>query len=97
MECLLLWIRMGGALANVLHQEVVHIRVWEEDGGFIAECSDIPGCMSQGDTRNAALANLMDAISMCLEVIAEDAGYRHINPQPEYIELPIQSVINATL
>lgn len=59
-------------LTKVINQECVHIRVWEADGGFISECVDIPGCMSQGDTRAEALANLVDAIGACLEVIAED-------------------------
>ena len=44
------------------------------DGYIMAECLDIPGCISQGKTHQEALANLMDAISVCLEVIAEDAA-----------------------
>jgi len=34
----------------------------ELDGGWIAECLDIPGVMSQGDTEQAALDGLRDAI-----------------------------------
>jgi len=44
------------------------------DGYIMAECLDIPGCISQGKTHQEALANLMDAISVCLEVIAQDAA-----------------------
>jgi predicted RNase H-like HicB family nuclease len=33
------------------------------DGGWVAECPDIPGCFSQGDTRDEALSNLSDAIA----------------------------------
>jgi len=40
----------------------------------MAECLDIPGCISQGKTPREALGNLMEAISVCLEVIAEDAA-----------------------
>jgi len=43
----------------------------DEDGVWIAECPSIPGCVSQGDTRAAALANVQDAIRLCLEVRAE--------------------------
>jgi predicted RNA binding protein YcfA (HicA-like mRNA interferase family) len=32
-----------------------------EDGGFIAELRELPGCMTHGDTRAGALANLEDA------------------------------------
>lgn len=34
----------------------------ELDGGWIAECLELPGCMSQGDTREEALRNLIEAI-----------------------------------
>jgi len=44
------------------------------DGYIMAECLDIPGCVSQGKTHAEALANLTDAISVCLEVILEDAA-----------------------
>jgi predicted RNase H-like HicB family nuclease len=39
-----------------------------EDGYIIAECPSIPGCMSQGRTREEALENIKDAILACLEV-----------------------------
>ncbi len=43
----------------------------DEDGKWVIECPSIPGCVSQGDTRNEALANIRDAIAGCLEVRAE--------------------------
>ncbi len=86
---------MEKALTSVLNQQCVRIRVWEEDGGFIAECFDIPGCMSQGDSRNKALINLMDAIIVCLEVIAEDAGQPLPENVSEFIELPISQFLTA--
>jgi predicted RNase H-like HicB family nuclease len=43
----------------------------DEDGVWIAECPSIPGCVSQGDTREEALANIQEAIALCLEVRAE--------------------------
>jgi predicted RNase H-like HicB family nuclease len=39
----------------------------DEDGGFVVECPVIPGCISQGDTRDEALANIREAIELCLE------------------------------
>ena len=43
----------------------------DDDGVWIAECPSIPGCVSQGDTRDEALANVREAIALCLEVRAE--------------------------
>jgi predicted RNase H-like HicB family nuclease len=35
----------------------------ESDEGFAIWCDDLPGCNSQGETREEALANIKDAIS----------------------------------
>ena len=43
----------------------------DEDGVWIAECPSIPGCVSQGKTKDAALKNIQEAIVLCLEVRAE--------------------------
>ena len=43
----------------------------DEDGVRIVECPSIPGCVSQGRTREEALANIREAIRLCLEVRAD--------------------------
>ncbi|CAN5810233.1 type II toxin-antitoxin system HicB family antitoxin [soil metagenome] len=43
----------------------------DEDGVYVVECPAIPGCISQGQTRDEALENIKDAIKLCLEVRAE--------------------------
>ena len=43
----------------------------DEDGVWVAECPSIPGCVSQGYTRESALKNIQEAIALCLEVRAE--------------------------
>ena len=43
----------------------------DEDGVWIVECPAIPGCVSQGKTREQALDNIREAIALCLEVRAE--------------------------
>ena len=43
----------------------------DEDGVWIAECPSIPGCVSQGTTKDEALDNIKEAIQLCLEVRAE--------------------------
>ena len=43
----------------------------DEDGVWVVECPSIPGCVSQGATRDQAMANICEAIAACLEVRAE--------------------------
>jgi predicted RNase H-like HicB family nuclease len=43
----------------------------DEDGVWVAECPSIPGCVSQGNTREEALDNVKEAIELCLQVRAE--------------------------
>ncbi|HOE64325.1 MAG TPA: type II toxin-antitoxin system HicB family antitoxin [Candidatus Sumerlaeota bacterium] len=43
----------------------------DEDGVWIAECPSIPGCVSQGKTKDEAQDNIKEAIELCLEVRAE--------------------------
>lgn len=43
----------------------------DEDGVWIAECPSIPGCISQGATKDEAAANLHEAILGGLGVRAE--------------------------
>ena len=43
----------------------------DEDNMWIVECPTIPGCISQGSSKEAALENIKDAITACLEVRAE--------------------------
>lgn len=40
----------------------------DEDGVWVVECPSIPGCVSQGATKEEALVNVQDAIKACLEV-----------------------------
>jgi predicted RNase H-like HicB family nuclease len=43
----------------------------DEDGAWVVECPSIPGCVSQGASRDEAIENIKDAIRVCLEVRAE--------------------------
>ena len=42
-----------------------------EDGYLVAEVPSLPGCISQGKTRDEALANIQEAIALHLEVLRE--------------------------
>jgi predicted RNase H-like HicB family nuclease len=43
----------------------------DEDGVWIVECPSIPGCVSQGKTKEQAVKNIKEAIALCLEMLAE--------------------------
>jgi len=50
-----------------------HVVLIESDEGFAVSCPSLPGCHSQGATREEALANIREAIALWLEVAEEDA------------------------
>lgn len=43
----------------------------EEGGGFLATVPDLPGCMSDGETPEEAIANVQDAIAAWIEAAQE--------------------------
>jgi predicted RNase H-like HicB family nuclease len=53
----------------------------DEDGNFIAQCPSLPGCISEGKTREEALANIKDAIEGYLASLK-----KHDEPIPPPIE-----------
>jgi len=52
------------------------IRLIETEEGWSVSCLDLPGCHSQGSTRDEALEAIRDAISLWLEVEAEESGIK---------------------
>jgi len=56
---------------NLTHMKFLTTLERDEDGVWIAECPSIPGCVSQGETRQEALTNIREAIAACLEVRAD--------------------------
>ena len=43
-----------------------------EDGFWVVECPSLPGCISQGKTKEQALENIKEAIELYIEVLKED-------------------------
>ena len=52
-----------------------------DGGGFAATVPDLPGCMSDGETPEEAIANVREAIDAWLEA-ARDAGRAIPTPSP---------------
>ncbi len=59
----------------------------DEDGMYIAECLSLPGCISQGKTREEVLRDIQDAIKGYLESLK-----KHDEPIPPPIEEEIVEV-----
>lgn len=53
----------------------------DEDDVFVAKCPSLPGCISQGKTREEALANITDAASGYLQSLK-----KHNEPLPHIEE-----------
>ncbi len=59
-----------------------------EDGYWIAECPSLPGCISQGKTREGTIRNIREAIDAYVAALEEDGL-----PVPdERFELPTVAV-----
>ena len=43
-----------------------------EDGFWVAECPSLPGCISQGETRDQAVANIREAIEGYVLALQDD-------------------------
>ena len=57
-----------------------------EEGGYWAEVLALPGCVSEGDTRDEVLANIREAAEGWLEVAAERAP---CDPEGQVVEVEL--------
>ena len=62
----------------------------DEDGMYVAECPALPGCVSQGKTRQEAVDNIKDAINGYLESLK-----KHNEPIPPSISEEVVEVYNG--
>jgi predicted RNase H-like HicB family nuclease len=54
------------------------VTLFESDEGWAVCCPDLPGCHSQGATREEALENIREAIRLWLEVETEETGLKRL-------------------
>jgi predicted RNase H-like HicB family nuclease len=47
------------------------VRLKESEEGYAVWCPSLPGCWSQGATKEEALENIKDAIQLYLETVEE--------------------------
>ena len=59
----------------------------EPDEGFVAAVPALPGCVSQGDTREDALRNIREAIELYLEDCRESGDLIPSESGREFVEI----------
>jgi predicted RNase H-like HicB family nuclease len=57
-----------------------------DEGGYTVVVPALPGCISEGDTREEALQNIQEAIELYLEPVEDD---RTFAPNAESLELTL--------
>ena len=57
-----------------------------EDGGFTVFVPTLPGCISEGESKEEALKNIREAIELYLEPVEDDLA---LSPDAEQIELAV--------
>jgi len=59
----------------------------EPEGGYSAQCVELPGAISQGDNRKQALANIKEAIEGYLEAFPEELN--QLKRKRELVEITV--------
>ena len=57
-----------------------------DDGGFTAIVPGLPGCISEGDSKEEALSNIREAIELYMEPVDDDLP---LNAETEVMELTV--------
>ena len=57
-----------------------HFKIHKEKEGFWAECLELPGCVTQGDTKKELAVNMQEALNLFLE---EHDGSEYLAPLPK--------------
>jgi predicted RNase H-like HicB family nuclease len=57
-----------------------------DEGGYTVTAPSLPGCISEGDTRESALANIREAIELYLEPVEDDEVFAS---DAEIVELAV--------
>ena len=57
-----------------------------DEGGFTVFVPSLPGCISEGDTKEKALANIKEAIELYMEPVEDDFT---VSPDTEITEIAV--------
>ena len=59
----------------------------ELDGGYVVSVPALPGCVSEGDTRDVALKNIREAIELYVEDCREAGDPVPVEAGKEFVEI----------
>ena len=57
-----------------------------EEGGYTATVPSLPGCISEGTSKEEALANIKEAVALYLEPVEDDRAF---TPNAETLEIAV--------
>jgi len=61
----------------------------EEDGGYVATVPVLPGCVSQGNTRDEALKNVEEAIEVYLQDVRAAGENVPVEDERAFVEVAV--------
>jgi predicted RNase H-like HicB family nuclease len=61
------------------------------EGGFVAICPALPGCVTQGDSRQEALGNIREAVEAYIEALLEDGLPVPVEEGRETVEIEVSA------
>ena len=64
----------------------------DKDGRYVVECTDLPGCMTEGDTLKEAIENINEAIVGCIKSRLKTASDKiHITSLPSRMSIDVDT------
>jgi predicted RNase H-like HicB family nuclease len=73
--------------AKIIQRKFTVILREEEEGGYSAQCLELPGAISEGDTKEEALKKIREAIQGYLEAFPEEA--ERLKLKKEVVEITL--------
>ena len=91
-HCRVVSIRVAGMVAGIIESESPSMRYTvileqEPDGGYVATVPALPGCVSQGDTRDEVMGNIRAAADLYVEDCIASGDPVPTEAGREYFEL----------
>lgn len=64
----------------------------DEEGRYVVECTDLPGCMTEGETLDEAIGNINEAIIGCIKSRLKTATEKiHITSLPTHMSIDVDT------
>ena len=77
-----------------------HFRIHEEDNGFWADCVELPGCVTQADSKEELLINAAEALNLYLDESEESTlifPFPQEQEDSELVRVPVDPTIALSM